>query len=81
MTCALVIVGSIGLMGFAYFNPMTATSDTATATRAEYAAVVSGEPLIRSDYDVYLSENTLTYVKERAPAPTRRRCSFSTCTG
>ena len=64
MTCSLVIVASIGLMGFAYFNPMTATADTETATRAEYAAVVSGEPLIRSDYDLYLRDNTLVYVKE-----------------
>ena len=64
MTCSLVIVGSIGLMVFAYFNPMTATSDSETATRAEYAAVVSGEPLIRSDYDLYLRDNTLVYVKE-----------------
>ena len=28
-----------------------------------YEAVVSGEPAIRSDWDVYLSENTLVYVK------------------
>ncbi len=28
------------------------------------AAVRSAEPVIRSDFDVYLSENTLTYVKE-----------------
>ncbi len=29
-----------------------------------YDAVVFGEPVIRSDWDVYLSENTLAYVKE-----------------
>ncbi len=30
----------------------------------EYGTVVSGEPVIRSTFDVYLSENTLTYVRE-----------------
>ena len=34
------------------------------ALRSDYEAVVSGEPVIRSDFDVYLSENKLTYVKE-----------------
>ena len=34
------------------------------AAHSTYAALVSGEPAIRSDFDVYLSENTLTYVKE-----------------
>ena len=34
------------------------------ALASDYAALVSGEPAIRSDFDVYLSENTLTYVKE-----------------
>ena len=31
---------------------------------AEYEAVVSGEPVIRSGFDVYLSENGLVYVRE-----------------
>ncbi len=36
-----------------------------------YEAVVSGEPVIRSDWDVYLSEDTLVYVREPcAPADT-----------
>ena len=34
------------------------------ALRSDYETLVSGEPVIRSDFDVYLSENTLTYVKE-----------------
>ena len=43
----------------------------ARAARSTYAARVSGEPAIRADFDVYLSENTLTYVKEPcAPADT-----------
>ena len=41
------------------------------AARSTYAARVSGAPAIRSDFDVYLNENTLTYVKEPcAPADT-----------
>ena len=39
-------------------------ASSALATRSDYEAVVSGEPLIRSDFDVYFSENKLTYVKE-----------------
>ena len=62
MTCALVIAGSIGLMVFQYFNPIAAAREA--AARAEYAALVSVEPRIRADYDVYLSDNRLVYVKE-----------------
>ncbi len=69
LTGSLVIAGSIGLIVFQYFNPIAA--DRAAAARAEYAAVVSDEPIARSDFDLYLNENTLTYVKERcAPADT-----------
>ncbi len=35
-----------------------------SVVRAAYESVASDEPVIRSDFDVYLSENTLTYVKE-----------------
>ena len=31
---------------------------------SEYEAIVSGEPVIRSGFDVYLSDNTLVYAKE-----------------
>ena len=41
------------------------------ALRSDYETLVSGEPVMRSDFDVYLSENTLTYAKEPcAPADT-----------
>ncbi len=41
---------------------------------SDYESVVSGEPAIRSDFDVYLRENTLTYVKEAcAPDDTEAR--------
>ena len=62
MTGTLVIAGSIGLMVFQYFNPIAAAREA--AARAEYAALVSVEPRIRADYDVYLSDNRLVYVKE-----------------
>ena len=61
MTCSLVIAGSIGLMVFAYFNPIAAAREA--AARAEYAALVSVEPAIRADFDVYRSDNRLVYVK------------------
>ena len=39
--------------------------DAAVAARqSAYDAAVSGEPVIRSDFDVYLSDNTLFYVRE-----------------
>ena len=31
---------------------------------SDYETLVSGEPIIRSGFDIYLSENTLTYAKE-----------------
>ena len=34
------------------------------AFRSDYEAVVSGEPVVRSDFDVYIRENTLIYAKE-----------------
>ena len=61
MTCSLVIAGSIGLMVFAYFNPIAAAREA--SARAEYAALVSVEPRIRADFDVYLSDNRLVYAK------------------
>ena len=36
----------------------------ASARQAAYKALVSGEPAVRADFDVYLNEDTLTYVKE-----------------
>ena len=34
------------------------------ALRSDYETLVSGEPVMRSDFDVYLSEDSLTYAKE-----------------
>ena len=67
MTCRLVIAGSIGLMFFVYFNAMSRTA----AGEEAYRSITAGEPVVRSDFDIYLSENTLTYAKEPcAPADT-----------
>ena len=67
MTCRLVIAGSIGLMFFVYFN---ATADFEKAYRSipageeAYWSIPAGEPAVRSNFDIYLHENMLTYVKE-----------------
>ena len=46
---------------------------TADIYREVYLSTVSGEPVVRSDFDIYLDENTLTYVKEPcAPSDTHR---------
>ena len=43
--------------------------DSAGARRLAYDALVAGEPMLRADFDVYLSENRLVYVREScAPA-------------
>ena len=38
--------------------------DSAGARQSAYEALVSGEPAVRSAFDVYLHEGTLVYVKE-----------------
>ncbi len=38
--------------------------DPASALRAEYAAIASGEPLIRSDFVVYLNGRTMHYIRD-----------------
>ena len=48
----------------AAFDSADAYQSAYEARVSAYEALVSGEPAIRSDFDVYLSENTLTYVKE-----------------
>ena len=50
------------------FNP---AFDSAGARRSAYAALVSGEPVTRAAFDIYISKNTLLYAKEPcAPADT-----------
>ena len=66
MTCSLVIAGSIGLIFFEYFN---AKAKTAAIDEEAYRSITAGEPVIRSNFDVYLIENKLTYVKEPCGVP------------
>ena len=68
--CLAIIAASIGLVPFEYFI------DKAKAARIEegYQAIMSREPSLRSDFDVYLIGNELTYFKEPCvPADTDRR--------
>ncbi len=65
-----VLGGTKHLWEGEFLNPALIDELIAKA-KSDYEAVVSGEPVIRSDWDVYLSENRLTYVKEPcAPADT-----------
>ena len=66
MTCSLVIAGSIGLIFFEYFNAKAKTSAT---IEEAYRSITAGEPVVRSNFDVYLIENKLTYVKEPCGVP------------
>ncbi len=65
-TCSLVIAGSTGLMFFEYFS---------SAHRSIYQSITqgtAGEPVVRSNFDVYLIEDRLIYFKEPCtPADTK----------
>ncbi len=66
-TCALVVVGSIGLAALGHFHVRA----TAAINAELYRAIMSGaagEPIIRSRFDVYLIENRLVYIKEPCTA-------------
>ncbi len=70
MVSFLVIAGSIGLMLFGYDAAVARTAGLMEA----YRSVRSAEPVIRSDFDVYLMRNRLIYVKEPCdPADTEPR--------
>ena len=60
MTCWLVIAGSIGLMLFGHFSAMSETD----VFKEAYRSITAGEPAVRADFDIYISEDSLTYVKE-----------------
>ena len=40
------------------------TASEINALELEYESIVSAEPVLRSNFDIYLSENAITYVKE-----------------
>ena len=54
----------IGGNDFNVFQLVNVNESDESAARSAYEELVSGEPAIRSTFDVYLSENVLTYVKE-----------------
>ncbi len=66
--CSLVMAGSIGLVFFEYFG---------SEYRALYSSISSGtigDPVVRSDFDVYLLRDRLIYFKEPcAPADIEAR--------
>ncbi len=67
MVCSLAMVGSIGLALLQYFTIKV----EAAAMEERYQLIMSAEPVVRSDFDVYLIENRLFYFKEPcAPADT-----------
>ena len=64
MTCYLVVAGSIGLMFFQYFKIMP----RAARHRGGIPVNHGGEPAARSHFDVYLRENTVSYLKSPCSA-------------
>lgn len=70
LVSSLVIAGSIGLM---LFEDYAAGARTAALMEAD-RSVRSAEPVIRSDFDVWLMKNQLIYLKEPCnPADTQPR--------
>ena len=54
-----------GELGVALIANANEFKESVEATeRSAYEALVSGEPVIRADFDIYISDNTLTYTKE-----------------
>ena len=43
---------------------MNARGSVEAADRSAYEALATGKPVIRSDFDIYISDNTLVYVRE-----------------
>ncbi len=56
------VIADDGRYGIALIGNIKESSEL--AARPAYEELVSGEPAIRSDFDVYLGENTLAYVRE-----------------
>ncbi len=56
------VIADDGRYGIALIGNIKESSEL--AARPAYEELVSGEPAIRSDFDVYFGENTLAYVRE-----------------
>ena len=59
-SCYLVIAGSIGMISLAYFAP--------AAIKEALLSVTADEPAARSDFDIYLRENAVIYLKSPCSA-------------
>ncbi len=59
-TCSMVIAGSIGLAVLQYVSARA----EATATEETYQSIMAGEPVVRSNFDIYLIGNRLIYFRE-----------------
>ena len=59
MSCYLVIAGSIGLILLGHFTTIARTA----AIKEALWSVTADEPAARSDFDIYLRENTVAYLK------------------
>ena len=70
-TCASIVAGSIGLVVLGHLNPEM----TAALVEKGYSRIKGAEPIIRSEFDVYLIENRLVYFKVPC-APSDIRESF-----
>ena len=60
MSCYLVVAGSIGMILLAYFAP--------AAIKEALWSVTAHEPAARSDFDIYLRENAVIYLKSPCSA-------------
>ena len=64
MSCYLVIAGSIGLILLGYFTNHLRSA----AIKEALWSVTADEPAARSDFDIYLRENTVIYLKSPCSA-------------
>ena len=64
MGCYLVIAGSIGLILFGYFTNHLRSA----AIKEALWSVTADEPAARSDFDIYLRENAVIYLKSPCSA-------------
>ena len=68
--CTLIVAGSIGLAALGYFSPAIATA----FVKEGYSRIEAAEPIIRSEFDVYLIDNQLIHFKTPcAPSDIRER--------
>ena len=68
--CTLIVAGSIGLAALGYFSSAIATA----FVEKGYSRIKAADPIIRSEFDVYLIDNQLIHFKTPcAPSDLRER--------